>query len=272
MRKINRLLRRLGPLVFMVSGVVDAAPHGPLVIVGGGGTPKPVLQEMVEMAGGNDAAIIVLPQASVSDGTASVEMFRSIGASNVRALMLDDHARVEAGIDEAKLIWFPGGQQGRLVASLRDADLIDRIRQRNAQGTVVGGTSAGAAAMSSLMIPRVPEKQSLAAGNTPIIEGLGLAPGLIVDQHFIARSRMNRLLSAVIDHPERVGVGIGERTAIVVTGGQLEVLGEGSVVVIDVRVASTRDDGPGTRQSARNIQLDVLRSGDTYRLDRVTED
>lgn len=243
----------------------EDAAVGSLVIVGGGGTPAEVVRRMIEMAGGNDAQVVILPQASSSDGAAAAEMIRSAGAENVAIVDVADRPSAIAKLEPAELIWFPGGSQTRLVESLRQADLVELIRRRYREGSIIGGTSAGAAAMSEIMIPKSPQKQALITGNTPIIPGLGLAPQLIVDQHFIVRNRMNRLLSAVIDHPGRIGVGIGERTAILWHNQQFEVLGEGSVVVIDARDGEITAP-PSKRQSASNLRLHVLRAGETYRL------
>lgn len=255
-------------IVFSASITAMAAgKDGALVIVGGGGTPDDVVRTMVELAGGTDAKIIIAPQASkTSDGSGSVEMFRSIGAKNAHILDLKDREDAVAKLSDADLLWFPGGQQSLLVDSLQAADLTDLIRQRHAHGIVIGGTSAGAAAMSAVMIPTAPKKQMLIAGNTPTTEGLGLAPEWIIDQHFVRRSRMNRLLGAVLDHPDRVGVGIGEQTAIVCNDTRLTVMGKGSVIVIDARAATGVGGKPGAIQSAQGIRMHVLKDGDQFRL------
>ena len=252
-------------LTLASSSLVIANGRGHLVIVGGGGTPDVVLEKMVELAGGKDAKIVVLPQASASEsrGSAAVEKFASIGANKAQVLELADLAAAAKAIEGADLIWFSGGSQRRLAEALHSAKLVDAIRRRHAEGAVIGGSSAGAAVMSELMIPGSPDEQRFVAGNTPISRGFGLAPELIIDQHFVRRSRMNRLLSAVMDHPDRIGVGIDERTAIIVSEKRLTVYGESSVVIIDARgkakVAET-----GQLQRARKIRLSVLSQGDSF--------
>ena len=116
--------------------------------------------------------------------------------------------------------------------------LAEVIRARYQAGAIVGGTSAGAAVISEAMITGDADLQSLTAQKTVIAKGLGLWPEVIVDQHFLKRQRDNRLISAVIDHPSLVGVGIDESTAVVVHGGSFDVIGESSVVVIDARDAT----------------------------------
>ena len=112
--------------------------------------------------------------------------------------------------------------------------------------------------------PLVKAKQNQSDFNTPTTAGLGLAPGLIIDQHFIARRRMNRLLSAVIDHPNHLGVGIGEATAIIVRGKNFTVMGENSVIVIDPRAAKLAKPEKGKLQSAVGLKLNVLKPGQKF--------
>ncbi len=242
------------------------AEEGTLVVVGGGGTPEVVVKKTMELAGGPDANVVILPQASSREdrGQSSATMFKEAGATRVSIVKLEDLAAARKSIEAADLIWFPGGQQSRLIEALTKADLVDTIVARHKAGTVVGGTSAGAAVMASDMIPHSPDKQTLRSGNTPITKGLGLAPDLTIDQHFVERSRMNRLLSAVIDRPQRVGLGIGERTAVLRRNKTLQVLGEGSVVIIDARNAAVATASATKLQGARDIRLHVLKSGEQY--------
>mgnify|MGYP003720915523 CR=1 FL=1 len=110
----------------------------------------------------------------------------------------------------------------------------------------------------------MPEKPGLRAGNTPTTRGLGLASGLIIDQHFIVRRRMNRLLSAVLDHPGHLGVGVGEDTAIIVRGKRFTVMGQNSVIVIDPRAAKLARPAKGKLQSANSLKIHVLKAGQAF--------
>jgi cyanophycinase len=245
--------------------VTRAAESGPLVIVGGGGTPLAVRQLFVKLAGGKTARIAVLPQASSRKdrGQSSVKMFSELGAK-VFIVELKNQKTARAQLDEATAIWFPGGSQAALFDALEKATLVKPIRVRHARGLPIGGTSAGAAVMSAVMIPAMPEKPGLRTGNTPTTLGLGLVPGLIIDQHFIARRRMNRLLSAVLDHPEHIGVGIGEATAIIVRGNHFTVMGKNSVIVIDPRAAKLDKPEKGNLLSATGLRLHVLKAGQEF--------
>ncbi len=150
------------------------------------------------------------------------------------------------------------------MEALRNAKLVELIQTRHRKGLPIGGTSAGAAVMSQEMITDTPKVAVLLPGNTPLGEGLGLTPRLIVDQHFIARGRLARLLGAVLDHPDLLGVGIDEGTAIVIRGSRFEVLGRGSVIVIDARNATNRSLKTGQLQTAADLRLHVFRSGDFF--------
>lgn len=239
---------------------------GPLVIVGGGGTPEPVGRHFVKLSGGKKARIAVLPQASSRPdrGASSVKMFNSLGG---RSFIVDlkDPRRARERIESATAVWFPGGSQSALYEALEKAGLVALIRQRHARGMVVGGTSAGAAVMSAVMISRSPEIPALRTGNTPSASGLGLAPGLIIDQHFVRRRRMNRLVGIVLDQRGRVGVGIGEATAIIVSGGRFRVMGKNSVIVVDPREACIDRPAAGEIQSAGGLRLHVLKAGQEFR-------
>ena len=212
----------------------------------------------LELAGGERARIAILPQASGREGRgeSSVEMWREEGAREVRNLDGLPAREAAGAIRGADLIWMPGGDQNRLMRELRELGLVDAVREAYGRGATVGGTSAGAAVMSAVMITGRPERSALAAGNTPTAEGLGLLPDAVVDQHFVARDRNNRLLSAVLERPALLGLGVDERTAaIVLPGGRLEVVGDGAVVVYDARAAEVAEAGEGQAQGATGLAL-----------------
>ena len=263
----------------------DAAGRpGPLVVVGGGGTPDEVIAHAIELAGGPSASIVVLPQASATEtaGESAVRMFEAAGASDVHNWRfegspgtdeaagpwpnIDETARA---IREADLIWFPGGGQGRLYRALVEVGLADLVRERHRAGVVVGGSSAGAAVMAAVMITGDEyDLEAVTVGSTNVVEGLGLWPEALIDQHFLKRQRNNRLLAAVLDHPQLVGVGIDERTAVVVTGDLLEVMGESSVIVFDARDAEVHPRAAGTPSAATGIRSHVLTAGMKLDLER----
>lgn len=237
-----------------------------LVIVGGGGTTEAIQQRALALARGKDSRVVVLPQASerADRGEDSAQMWRDAGAKE--AVNLSDLTNVErarALLAQADLIWFGGGDQSLLMRDLRAAGLLEFVRERAAAGVVCGGTSAGAAVMSRVMITGdgKDELVRICADVTATSEGLGLLEGAIVDQHFLARQRTNRLVAAVLDHPDLVGVGIDERTALVVEQGRGEVVGEGQVMFFDARAAKVEPAGSEQRAAAGPLRVHVLRDG-----------
>jgi cyanophycinase len=271
-------MHRLAFVLFALSLVAcTSAGHAPeargnLVIVGGGGTGQEIIARTVALAGGAQAHVVVLPQASESAdrGVDSAQMWRDAGAVDVVNLALDDVGAARRAIEQANLIWFPGGDQNRLMADLTKAGLIELVQQRYRDGATVGGTSAGAAVMSTPMITGEGDDSMthIASEATVLAPGLGLFEGAIVDQHFVRRQRHNRLIGAVLDHPDHVGFGIDERTALVVSGGRAEVMGEGCVVVYDARHAKLEPLAAGKPSAATGMSMQVLRQGMTYELGR----
>ena len=222
---------------------------GHLVIVGGGGTPPSVFARALELAGSSKARVLVLPQASrrKEAGVRSVAIFRELGARTAE-LAAADPEKLREQVKAANLLWMPGGNQTRLMEKLRAAKVVKLIAQRYHNGAVVGGTSAGAAVMSTVVIARGATKDESPGRPAAILSrGLGLWDGAIVDQHFSVRLRFERLLDAVLQHPTKVGIGIDEKTAVIVQGDRFEVMGEKQVLVIDARSARRppSSTGPG---------------------------
>jgi cyanophycinase len=208
---------------------------GALVIVGGGSTPEGLHRKLLDLGGGTNANVLVIPFASAltNAGDSSVEVLRKAGAVRVSVLTaLNDIEAAHAVVRTADVIWFPGGDQSRLMAELRRLGVVEAVRERYAQGAVIGGTSAGAAVMSQVMI--IGKAKSLDDA-PPMAEGLGLWQGVIVDQHFVKRGREPRLRNAVAAHPNLIGVGIDESTYVVLRRTTAEVFGRSTVTLLDAR-------------------------------------
>lgn len=264
-----------------------APPKGYLLIVGGGPIPDPIFERFVALAGGpGRARIVIFPMASEypDAGLELAEDFRKLGASAQRLVLTRGQADAEeAGrsLDGVTGIWFGGGDQAKLTAALSHTRVEAAIRERYVAGAVIGGTSAGAAVMSTPMLTgdelkpggdRPPAKDSsdayltIARENVVTVEGFGLLPGAIVDQHFLRRRRNNRLLSVVLEHPDLVGVGIDESTAVEVgPDGFWHVLGESVAVVYDARQARITPPSAAPL-GADGIRVSVLPAGSTYDL------
>ena len=215
---------------------------GSLVIVGGGGMPKEVTEKFIELAGGPESLIVVLPTAAgdtIPDSVGEIGFFHRAGAKNVKVLKARKRGEVEspesaAMLKEAKGVWFGGGRQWRFVdayAGTRAEELFQGVLRR---GGVIGGSSAGASIQAQYMVRGSP------LGNTDMMaegyeRGLGFLPGAAVDQHFIARKRQPDMTLVMQRYPQLLGIGIDEGTALVVRGQTGEVLGRSSVCFYDYR-------------------------------------
>lgn len=228
----------------MPSPSVNGAPRGALMPIGGaekkvGG--RAVLARFVELAGGADARIAVVPTASTLSDTGSRYQthFGDLGVAHVDVLQVDerDDARREDYLDaleRATGIFITGGNQLRLSTILGGTPLAQLIRRRHAAGIPVAGTSAGAAIMPEHMIAGGKSGATPTADGVILAPGLGLTNQLVIDQHFRQRDRLGRLLAAVSFNPFAVGIGIDEDTAVVLDGdGTFEVVGSGAVTIVD---------------------------------------
>lgn len=260
----------LGSTAPGVARSAPPAPKGHLLIIGGNGTTDDIVTRAVAIAGGPAGRVVVFPQASELAETSdnAVKMWTEAGVGQAVAADVKKPEQAIALVKQATFIWFPGGDQTRLMKALEGTGIPEAIRARHEGGALIGGTSAGAAVMSRVMITGDAfDLQSITAAKTDTRSGIGLFPEAIVDQHFLKRQRMNRLISAVLDHPDLVGIGIDETTAIFVTGKRFEVLGKSSVVVIDARKAAVDKTPADQLATGRNLRLSVLKAGMTYTLD-----
>lgn len=255
----------------MQSPAADAkGPKGKLVIVGGGGTTPEIIERALTLAGGKGARMLIVPQASSDPkaGEESREFWGKEGAKNIGVLDLTDPKRALEEVSKAAFIWMPGGDQSRLVDALAKTGIPELMRKRYEEGAVVGGTSAGAAVMSKVMLIGGDKADlvNVRSGGSQTTDGFGLWDAAVVDQHFVKRQRFTRLLACVIDHSDLIGVGIDEKTAIVVSGNGFEVIGDSSVLVVDARTAKKSAAKAGELLAATDMKLHLLRRGDKFDL------
>lgn len=222
------------------------AAGGKLVICGGGVLPIQLRNRFIELAGGPDARVVVITTASVYADTDKMEAKLSFWREQQLASLTVLHTRSRRTADEPEFarplrqatgVWFVGGNQNWLTESYLGTLTEKEIHGVLARSGVVGGTSAGAAIMSPVMIRR----------DKPVVEtgpGFGFLPGTVVDQHFLKRNRQSRLLKVLGLHPDLVGLGIDEGTAVVVEGKRISVMGDSQVVVCS----------PATSDSPESVQ------------------
>lgn len=256
---------------------------GHLFIIGGGPRPSYMMERFIELAGGRDAKIVIIPVASTTPldtGSRQKSELEAVGCSDVSVINCTrDDADEACNLDlisDAKGVFFSGGDQNKLVAFLNGTKLLDRVRKVYLNGGVIGGTSAGAAIMSRVMICGDGMNDSdvspylfnpIVREHVKLSEGFGFIENAIIDQHFNTRSRKNRLINAVLEHPFLSGVGIDESTAVIVNPGRnFEVLGENNVLVFNV----LPDDEASQSDASSNIDIRILKSGDRYNFPIVT--
>ncbi len=262
-------------------GLLAAAEpvHGNLVLIGGGHRPRGVMDKFIALAGGRAAPIVVIPTASGLPDTGAVtvaELAKDYGCTDVTALEIhgrEDALRPESAeaIRQAAGIYFTGGDQRRIMDAFGGTPAETALQEAYRGGAVVAGTSAGTACQSPLMITGDGDFQVITADNVQLRPGLGLFGGVIVDQHFVKRQRENRLISVVLEHPELLGVGIDESTAVWVKPGRtFEVLGEGWVMVLDAARATVtrRSAVGGDHLGVHGLRVDILQPGERYDLER----
>lgn len=280
---IDPLLTRRSLLALAAGAALPVAAHtrrvGRLVIVGGAEdrvNDRAILNKFVHLCGGPGSRIELLTAAS-SDQEATWRgyepVFRDMGADNVRALPVSsaeeaNTPEVVERILSADGVFMTGGDQGRLMQRLWETAAARALHTAfHLRGSCIGGTSAGAAVMSRSMLAqgdatKLPEK-----GAAVMDIGLGFLSGAIVDQHFSERRRLGRLLAAVAQRPDLLGVGIDEDTALVIERGEaVEVFGQGAVIVVDGRHmrSNIEDVESSERLEMLGLRLHVLPTGHRY--------
>ena len=229
----------------MVARPVRPVSGGTLCLIGGAedrAGPRVVLAEFLRLAGGEGARVAVVATAS-SLGAEILDaydaLFHDLGAGEVLRLRPETRAEAEdpglaASVRDVDAVFMTGGNQLKLAAVVAGTAFGTAISAAYERGAVVGGTSAGASAASEHMIAFGDEVDTPRQGTTASAAGLGLLPGVIVDQHFAQRNRYARLLSLVGRSPRLLGIGVDEDTAAVIRGGrEMEVVGAGCVFVAD---------------------------------------
>lgn len=269
-------------LLILISSTMFSQDKGHLVIIGGGNRDEAMMQKIVELAGGENSKIVVIPNASsepIESGESGVQEFKQLGCKDVNYLYCTrENSDADSNLnklDEVTGVYFSGGDQSRLTRDLLNTKFLARIKEIYHNGGVISGTSAGAAIMSEVMITgnELINKDStysfitIQKGNVETIEGFGFIKTGIIDQHFIKRKRHNRLISVILEHPDLIGIAIDESTAIVVSPDYtFEVMGENQVIIYDATEAKNIHEDKNGNLAAFNIKMNILLSGDKYDL------
>ncbi|MEQ9399292.1 MAG: cyanophycinase [Longimicrobiales bacterium] len=234
------------------NGAPQVGPaNGSLVVVGGNMSDPAIYARFIELAGGPDASIVYIPTASGAPDydqfCSCLNAWREHGARNIRVLHTYDPAVADteafvAPLREATGVFFGGGRQWRLVDAYGGTRTEEAIRAVLDRGGVIGGSSAGASIQASFLVRGDTNTNTIMMGDHQ--EGFGYLRGVGIDQHVLQRNRHFDLIEVVEAHPDLLGLGIDENTALVVRGDQAEVIGASYVLVYDRRSAVGDHGGP----------------------------
>ncbi len=253
---------------------------GHLVIVGGGLRDQAIVNRFLELAGGRDAPIVVIPTAGggseYDDYWAGLGLFKRAGATNLHVLHTYDRAVANSEefikpLKTARGVWFSGGRQWRLADAYLGTRVQEELEAVLERGGVIGGSSAGATIQGSYLARGDTKTNTIMMGDHEA--GFGFLKQAAIDQHVLRRNRQFDLIQVIEAHPDLLGIGIDENTAIIVTGDRFDVMGAGYVAIYDHR--RMLDSGgkfyflaPGDRFNLKTRE--AFRPARTYRpFDRV---
>ncbi len=242
--KIALFLFVLAPFLAAEISPLQAQEFGPengsLIIVGGGRLTDDIMDRFIELAGGSDANVVVIPTAGGADSYdqdyGGAQWLRDRGAAKVTVLHTYDPEEADteefvAPIREATAVWFPGGRQWRLADSYLDNRTHEELWALLDRGGVIGGSSAGASIQGSFLARGDTQGNAEMMGDHQV--GLGFLKNSAIDQHVLARNRQFDMIEIIEAHPELLGIGLDESTAIVVQGDQFEVIGRTYAMIYD---------------------------------------
>jgi cyanophycinase len=251
---------------------------GKLFIVGGGRISPAMIDKMITESKLNEGGYgIILPMSSEEPDSAIVEHkpgFVERGCSNIWGLQFKKgEAFSQVKIDSirnARLIFISGGDQSRFMDIIAGTQICQAIHDAFNNGSVIGGTSAGASLMSKTMVTgnelKYPDNtgtfNSMEANNVEVVEGLGFLENVVIDQHFIKRKRLNRQVCISIENPGKLCVGIDEATAIYVDGCKATVYGVNQVVVLHNKSAEKKVQNG--LLGVKGLELDVFLPGESF--------
>lgn len=236
-------MRRLICVLVLLAGTsLSAQTVGPetgtLVIVGGAMQDPAIVKRFIDLAGGPDAPIVIIPTAGDADEYdqywSGLNLWRENGATNLTVLHTRDRKAADTEafvkpIRAARGVFFAGGRQWRLADSYLDTLTHKALGEVLARGGVIGGSSAGASILASFMVRGDTKSNEKMIGDHTV--GLGFLKNAAVDQHLLRRNRQFDMLEVIDQHPELLGIGLDEDTAIVVEGDRFDVIGRSYAVV-----------------------------------------
>jgi len=268
---------RTGELITVDTTLTSGPENGSLVIVGGAMHDTVIVDRFIELAGGPDAPIVVIPTASGAEEINDERVSRFLtarGAADVTVVHTYDSLEADTPefiepIKKASGLWFTGGRQWRIVDAYGGTATEDEIRKILERGGVIGGSSAGATIQGSYLVRGDTETNTIMMGDHE--RGFSYLTASAIDQHLLVRNRQHDLVEVIEAHPNLLGIGIDENTAIVVQGDEFEVIGRSFVAIYDFNLWNKGDMGES--HLANGGKFFLLRAGDRYNVHerRVTE-
>lgn len=230
--------------IFYSQGLAQDTEVGPsngsLVIVGGAMKDPAIIERFLQLAGGKDAPIVMIPTAGGREEYgpywSGLIQFKEVGATNLTVLHTTDRAVADSEefvkpIQEARGVFFGGGRQWRLADSYLNTRTHEELFKLLERGGVIGGSSAGATIQGSYLVRGDSKTNTVMMGDH--VEGMGFLRNVGIDQHLLKRNRHFDMIEVIKKNPELLGIGLDENTAIVVRRDQFEVIGQSYVVIYD---------------------------------------
>ncbi|QKZ14027.1 cyanophycinase [Spirosoma sp. KUDC1026] len=231
---------------------------GALIIVGGGAVTPDIWNRFIELAGGKEAAHVVVIPTAGDDSSAvrpprEFETLKKLGVTKLTVLHTRDpkEANTEAFVaplKNATAVWFVGGRHWRLADSYLNTLAHKEFNALLSRGGVIGGTSAGATIQGSFMVRGDTKGNAILIGDHT--QGFDFIHNVTIDQHVMRRNRQFDLIGVIRDRPELLGLGIDESTAVVVQQNTFEVLGNSYVGIYDAKQIASNAQYPSGQNSA----------------------
>jgi cyanophycinase len=241
MKRVMFVLLSIVASIGLVAQAQKIGPkNGALLIVGGNMQDANIVRRFIDLAGGADASIIVVPTAGDADEYdqywSGLRQFREQGARNLTVLHTRDRKVADTDafakpIAAAGGVFFAGGRQWRIMDSYLNTRVHRELQKLLDRGGVIGGTSAGATALGSFLVRGDTKGNEVMIGDH--VEGFAFLKQSAIDQHLLRRNRQFDLAEVIDKHPDLLGIGIDEDTAIVVQGDRFDVIGRGYVAIND---------------------------------------
>lgn len=269
-------------LVFLSYNTVSAQnSKGKLFIIGGGNRSDALMTQLIKITDlKKKDYVVVLPMSSEEPDSAYIyfkDQFQKLVPNPIIMLNFDkntvNNKALNDSLQHAKLIFISGGDQTRFMNVVKNTPVYDAIHKAYQNGSTIAGTSAGAAVMCEHMITGNQKLElkytetfnNIRYDNLETTVGLGLVKNVIIDQHFLKRSRYNRLLSALVEFPDHIGIGIDESTALIVRNKEIEIAGESEVIVVKNPVGISKSKKENL-VSIKSLEMGVYTEGQKFKI------